>query len=93
MVASMLFFASCQNEMEHPSLSDGEVTFTVTLPESIQTKAISDGLSATELTYAVYNVPADGQTATEYLPLRGTATFPQGSLSTTITVKFVTGNK
>lgn len=92
MVASMLFFASCQNEMEHPSLSDGEVTFTVTLPESIQTKAISDGLSATELTYAVYNVPADGQTVTEYLPLRGTATFPQGSLSTTITVKFVKGN-
>ena len=44
------------------------------------------------MTYAVYNVPAAGETATEYTQLRGTATFPAGSLTTTITVKFVKGN-
>lgn len=92
MMASMLFITSCQQTLENPSFADDEVTFTVTLPSSLQTKAVSDGLSATELTYAVYNVPAAGETATEYTQLRGTATFPAGSLTTTITVKFVKGN-
>ena len=92
MMASMLFITSCQHDQENPNFADGAVTFNVTLPSSLQTKAISDGLSATELTYAVYNVPAAGETATEYTQLRGTATFPQGSLTTQITVKFVKGN-
>ena len=55
-VALMLGAASCSNEIDEPVISgDGNVHFTVKLPEQMRTRAISDGTTASTLTYAVYD--------------------------------------
>ena len=50
---SALMLASCSNEDVMSPASDGPVVFTVSLPGEF-TRAISDGETATQLTYAVY---------------------------------------
>ena len=82
----MFAMAACQEELQQPveeqkPVLEGiegelqEVTFTVTTPDDAQTKAISDGLKATELEYAVYRAEAyvakDGTEypAGEYIPV------------------------
>ena len=64
----MVALAACQKEVQEtvqqPVLDEGlegelvEVTFNVDLTDAAQTKAISDGLSATNLKYAVYRSEA-----------------------------------
>ena len=64
----MFALAACQKEVQEtvqqPVLDEGlegelvEVTFNVDLTDAAQTKAISDGLSATNLKYAVYRSEA-----------------------------------
>ena len=53
MAAMLLGTASCSNEME-PEMTDGTVQFKVELPSNVDSRAISDGLTATELQVAVY---------------------------------------
>ena len=53
-IAALIFAASCQKETGIEAGKNGNVTFTVTLP-GIETKAISDGLSATKLDFAIYD--------------------------------------
>ena len=74
----MFALAACQEELQQPveeqkPVLEGiegelqEVTFTVTTPADAQTKAISDGLKATELEYAVYRAEAYvAEDGTEY---------------------------
>ena len=99
MAALMLATTSCQKEgVDEPQGEYANVTFTAQLPSGINQrakangprKAYSDGKTATTLHYAVYE---DGKTeplavcngATE-----GTATFANGSLTTTVTLKLPT---
>ncbi len=99
MAALMLATTSCQKEgVDEPQGEYANVTFTAQLPSGINQrakangprKAYSDGKTATTLHYAVYE---DGKT----VPLavcngatEGTATFANGSLTTTVTLKLPT---
>ena len=77
--------ASCSNEeMDvNPAGGEGNVVFTAELPASLQSRAYSDGLTATNLTYAVYEA---GQTTKL---LEGTATFV--NLKATVSTTLATG--
>ncbi len=103
----MLASTSCQKEgMDEPGNSEYvNVTFTAQLPSGITQraktngprKAYSDGKSATELYYAVYE---DGVADPKPLKLYadenadyGKATFDGNSLSTTVTLKLATDKK
>ncbi|MBQ3324742.1 MAG: hypothetical protein IJG81_07865 [Muribaculaceae bacterium] len=57
MAAMLLGTASCSNDME-PEMTDGTVQFKVELPGAIDSRAISDGTTATKLDVACYD--ADG---------------------------------
>ena len=81
---AVVLFASCQKE-DHAQIANdaATVSFYVSTPE-IATRAYSDGTTATELQYAVYD--ADGK----YLEdLTGTQDI---NLSTTVEFKLATGN-
>ena len=54
LVAMLLGTASCSSDME-PSMGDDMVRFTIELPGNIDSRAISDGLTANKLTVAVYD--------------------------------------
>ncbi len=54
MAALLLGTASCSSDME-PSMGDNMVRFTIELPGNIDSRAISDGLTANKLTVAVYD--------------------------------------
>ena len=57
-VAGLFAAASCQKETPAVSLPEGEeavAVLAVSVPESIATKAYSDGKTATDLYYAVYD--------------------------------------
>lgn len=57
-LTALALFASCTREAESLSSPDGtvRVVFNVSLPETVPTKAISDGLTATELKFFAYDV-------------------------------------
>ena len=54
MAALLLGTASCSSDME-PSMGDDMVRFTIELPGNIDSRSISDGLTANKLTVAVYD--------------------------------------
>ena len=83
MMAAAVLATSCAKELQDVAAGDATVTFTVGTPE-IATRAYSDGTTATELQYAVYDA------AGNYLEdLTGT----QGiNISTTVELKLTTGN-
>ena len=83
MMAAAVLATSCAKELQDVATGDATVTFTVGTPE-IATRAYSDGTTATELQYAVYDA------AGNYLAdLTGT----QGiNISTTVELKLTTGN-
>ena len=60
--AMLLGTTACSNDME-PELTDGTVQFKVELPGAIESRAISDGMTAKNLTVAVYD--AQGAEITE----------------------------
>ena len=82
-MAAAVLATSCAKELQDVATGDATVTFTVGTPE-IATRAYSDGTTATELQYAVYDA------AGNYLKdLTGT----QGiNISTTVELKLTTGN-
>ena len=55
MAALLLGTAACSSDME-PSMGDDMVRFTIELPGNIDSRAISDGLTANKLTVAVYDL-------------------------------------
>ena len=73
MVALGMTMTSCSSD--EPMMNEGgNVSFTVELPETIGSRAYSDGLTATQLHYYVY----DEDNGSVYLPrTSGTATFVQ----------------
>ena len=54
LAAMLLGTASCSNDME-PAMGDNTVQFTIELPGAIDSRAIADGTTATQLTVAVYD--------------------------------------
>ena len=54
LAALLLGTASCSSDME-PSMGDNMVRFTIEMPGNIDSRAISDGLTANKLTVAVYD--------------------------------------
>ena len=84
MAALLLGTASCSSDME-PSMGDDMVRFTIELPGNIDSRAISDGLKANQLTVAVYD--EDGN---ELPDIRVNKDIPH---QTTVEFKLVKGQK
>ena len=55
LAALLLGTASCANDMEPNMVDDGTVTFKIELPGAIESRAISDGTTATKLEVACYD--------------------------------------
>ena len=90
MAAMLLGTASCSNEME-PEMTEGTVQFKVELPGNIDSRAISDGTTATKLDVACYD--ADGNyIPTLVAPTTITIT-PFNERVATVTMKLVKGQK
>lgn len=89
-LAMALAVVSCNTEKLEPVAGgEGLVTFTAELPGNIATKAYSDGLSATKLSYYVYD---EDNSSSNIAALNGTATF-DGGLTTTVTLNLVAGKQ
>ena len=86
MAAMLLGTASCSNDME-PEMTDGTVQFKVELPGAIDSRAISDGTTATKLDVACYD--ADGNK----LAVEPTVKTDFVNREATVTYKLVKGQK
>lgn len=84
MAALLLGTASCSSDME-PSMGDDMVRFTIELPGNIDSRAISDGLTANKLTVAVYD-----EQGNELPDIRVNQDIPH---QTTVSFKLVKGQK
>ena len=84
LVAMLLGTAACSSDME-PSMGDNMVRFTIELPGNIDSRAISDGLTANKLTVAVYD-----QDGNELPDIRVNKDIPH---QTTVEFKLVKGQK
>ena len=82
-MAAAVLATSCAKELQDVATGDATVTFTVGTPE-IATRAYSDGTTATELQYAVYN--AKGELLEDLTGTQGI------NISTTVELKLTTGN-
>ena len=81
LAASCLLASSCSKDPAPVDPEEAEATFTVTIPEGMQTRAYSDGTKATQLYYAVY----DGEKF-----LKGNAqALEMTGLKRTVTIKLV----
>ena len=84
LVAMLLGTAACSSDME-PSMGDDMVRFTIEMPGNIDSRAIADGLTANQLTVAVYD--QDGH---ELPDIRVNKEIPH---QTTVEFKLVKGQK
>ncbi len=77
-IAMLATTAACSSELDTPAINgDGEevvVTYSVTIPEGIKTRAFSDGTKACNLHYAVYEVGTAENTKAEMAADEGTET-------------------
>ncbi len=85
--AMLLGTASCSSDME-PEMTDGTVQFKVELPGAIESRAISDGLTANKLAVAVYD--SEGKELTD-LSLTGTKVVTMSDKTATVSFKLVKG--
>lgn len=88
MAAMLLGTASCSNDMEPAMGDDGTVQFTIELPGNVDSRAISDGLSAEDLQVAVYK--EDG-TLLNDISLLGDKKVTMSNKKATVTFKLVKG--
>lgn len=92
LAAMLLGTASCSNDMEPAMTDDGTVQFTIELPGNVDSRAISDGLTATELQVAVYKVKDDGtRTLLNDISLLGDKKVTMSNKTATVTFKLVKG--
>ena len=83
---TLLGLSACSSEEPVAQNGNGNVNFTVTLPDAIGTRAYSDGLSATHLDYYVYD---EDNSSTNIAALNGTATFTDRKA--TVSLNLVSG--
>lgn len=88
LAAMLLGTASCSNDMEPAMGDDGTVQFTIELPGNVDSRAISDGLSAEDLQVAVYK--EDG-TLLNDISLLGDKKVTMSNKKATVTFKLVKG--
>ncbi len=89
--AATAMLTSCSSdEPAVTNTSDGLVSFTVSVPSSVSSRAANDGFSARDLVYVVYDAD-NGYTPLfkEELPLQ----FNEGSHETTVNIQLVNGKK
>ena len=91
---AMAFFAgSCQQEKLEPVAENGQVTFTVKAPATIQTKAIADGKNVEHLIYEVWLTKTLGELENDAQFLyQATTTMdaqPDGSRTATLSLDLV----
>lgn len=94
--ACMSLLSSCSNE-EMPSLKDGDTTVNlkITLPQGARTRAFADGLSATQLYFAVYQLDGTDENPT-YTLVGGTeegvnSSYTFTDLEVEVPIKLVNG--
>lgn len=90
MAAMLLSTASCSNDMEPAMGDEGNVQFTIELPGNIDSRTISDGLTATKLQVAVYK--EDGSLLEDISLLDDKAVTMSGKKAT-VNFKLVKGMK
>ena len=90
MAAMLLGTASCSNDMEPEMTGDGNVQFTIELPGNIDSRAISDGLTATKLQVAVYK---ENGTLLQDISLLGDKAVTMSGKKATVNFKLVKGLK
>ena len=83
---TLLGLSACSSEEPVAQNGNGNVNFTVTLPDAIGTRAYSDGLSATHLDYYVYD---EDNGSANIQALNGTATFTDRKA--TVSLNLVSG--
>ena len=94
LAAMLLGTVSCSNDMEPAMTDDGTVQFTIELPGNVDSRAISDGLNATELQVAVYKVKDDGtRTLLNDISLLGDKKVTMSNKKATVNFKLVKGQK
>lgn len=88
-VAMLLGVVSCSQEDIAGPQGDGNVTFTVTIPEKMGTRSFADGLTANDLQMAVYDAETGSlvMTPAEQKFSEGTS----GSLTTTVSMNLASG--
>ena len=84
--SALLGLTACSSDEPVAQNGDGNVNFTLRLPDAIGTRAFSDGLSATQLDYYVYD---EDNGSTNIEALNGTATFV--NRETTVSLNLVSG--
>ncbi len=84
--SALLGLTACSSDEPVAQNGDGNVNFTLRLPDAIGTRAFSDGLSATHLDYYVYD---EDNGSTNIEALNGTATFV--NRETTVSLNLVSG--
>ena len=98
LTATAMLLPSCSNDDIDIQTGDATVTLSATLPESLQTRTFGDGLKAKNLQMVVLEAGNDGITGGNLGVFDGGATvykttFANGSLTTNVPVKLVTGKK
>ena len=89
-----LLFAACQQENLESIAGGNTVTYTISVPGALATKAIADGLNTTQLIYEVCTIEANGDLGvTLFQDDTKTLTKQDGQLKTTFTVELVNDQK
>ena len=96
--SAAVLLPSCSNDDIDIQTGDATVTLSATLPESLQTRTFGDGLKAKNLQMVVLEAGDKGITGGNLGVFDGGATvykttFANGSLTTNVPVKLVTGKK
>lgn len=92
---SLALATSCSSDEPQPVVNEGTVTFSVKLPEELQSRTFGDGLSASQLTYVVYETgkkdPLEvAKDLDNNLVAIGEASF-NGTLETTVSIDLPRG--
>ena len=98
MLIAAICMASCSTDEELSTATKDSnvstVTFTVTQPTGVQTRAYSDGTTATTLYYAVYQVTDDGLSyVSDISEADGKENAFDDDLQATVTLNLVNGNE
>jgi len=85
MFAAALMMTGCSSDLEPEATGDGNVNFTVMLPDGMNSRAYADGTTATQLTYALYN--EDGT----YIPNSKKSDVTFENLKAQVSLNLITG--
>lgn len=88
-MAGLLCLASCANDDPAVTGNPGEVTFSVVIPEDLNTRAAGEAIEISELTYAIYAQNPDGSAGDLYI----TKTIPMTNGTAVVNEKILPGKE